>query len=187
MKVVVIALIAIALLAGCSSSAVPPSTATAPTPHVETYTSAAYRFSVSYDPARFGVREREVRIADQLQLELVPKSSALADAGRENVAIVAEGEPPVSMRWFLLDWGKGKPQSALLPLHGWTIASSRWVKLNGARGEQYQATLGTTHITLYYLYTRADLYVIRATSTKLAWTKDGPSMEAIIQSFRVTN
>ena len=190
MKRVLVVLVAVTLLAGCASKTRTALTPT-PSPHEGTFTSRAFHFTISYDPAKFEALPHAIPTAQQLNLRLLlRKTFAGSGYGTDDVFVSTTycGAPYV--RSMLAEWGKSSDpswqvwtQSNFPASDGWNAG---WANLGGAQGMRYGLTKGPQRRVAYLLWSGSQAYTVEVRASANQWSAIAPTLNAVAQSFTVT-
>jgi hypothetical protein len=182
MKLIVIALVAVAMLAACgSASKLPSSSASSAT----TYSSQAHKFALTYDPSTF--HRVTKNLEDQFSLSL----GARDFTGGVQLVAVSAGRQYVQQA--LAEWHKGdlSTSSGNAAAFGhWTWATSgadsaQWVTLNRVQGVKAERHKGSQKTVLFFVMQSDQIYLLSASAPASQWATDAAELDPVLQSFRV--
>ena len=175
----VVAVLACCLgLAACGGSA---ATSATTSPSGTLYTNARYRFTVRYSPATFRPKATKP-FADTFFLQLIARNHSVV-----NIEVVATNAQSVSNK--LSNWHKGTLGTT--SLNPWMqyvrpASTAYWTTLNGVRGITFQWQGPDTTLLERVLASGSELYDIEAIAPTKSWAAEAPKLEAVVQTFHVT-
>jgi hypothetical protein len=203
MKGVLVAVVAVALLAGCAGGAHPTVT---PSPRSATFTSRALGFSVAYDASAFVAsvnwaytgHDRESRWpgigtvrADQLLLLVALKEPAsLLRPLRGEVQVTAL-KPAHALHPPTLAAFRTETNMRWARSNGWLTGLPRAVTFDGLPafrydGQFHNAETPATTSVVYTVFHGGFIYVVRLEAPTKRWPSVAARLNAVAQTFTVT-
>jgi hypothetical protein len=166
-------------LAGCGGAT--PHASSTRVLRMQTFTSAAYRFSIAYDPRRL------TRVNDEADSNPTGRPSQLVVDFLAGTRPAQNQRPLEGLRVVAVHYEHAVTQSLahprLLP-PGFVLHSVRAVTLNGLPGYRYQFSWRLARGTDYQLFHGHFTYELLAQASPQAWRSLGPSLARAIRSFR---
>ena len=177
-------LVATALIAGCAHgtrASSPSGSATT------TYTNAEFHFSIAYGPGQFEASQHPM--PENAQFSIVLHLRGQSDdpyvgvsTARASVAVVndmlGQWSKAEHTSWDGWIWGNYPTKD------GWTWD---WATLGGARGMRFETHKGGRHEISYLLFHGDQGYSVELGADVSEWSAVEPQLNAVAQSFTVTN
>ena len=179
---VLIALVAGALLAGCSHSA---GLSVSPSPGTTTYTSRTAHFLLAYDPSR--LRQGHDSGIATLAVNFVPRGARLTTLSGEQQGVSVFVSPRSELPY--------KPTLAGLTGYYRHYASRAWTvtpshsTLSGLPASQVTMRWhrGAVTIVTRVVWTKDRTYAVEVAADAATWRAFGPALMEPVRSFRITN
>lgn len=203
------AVVAILLLAGCSSGTRITSQSASPNPHTKTYANRQFGFAISYDASRLTESVDTVDSGrgtysgpppipvDSILIDVLVKpakdvQTAWDGPGGVQVSVERASRPITlptlaglrrsSKKYFL-----GDPLVPLASLHIAGLVVGQWqpFSLKGLRGFAIAYLTKGSHQVIYGLWNGKHFYVFQVGASKRAWPQIAATLTAVVQSLQV--